>query len=94
VLFLNETASRWSGKENWAVGREQELRARLKEDAKDSNLTIHSNRLDVRVVNGALYPVSNITTLPKWGARMHSFDKIERMAKGEKIGRISHIRQA
>jgi hypothetical protein len=37
VLFLNETASGWSGEENWVVEREQELRARLKEDAKDSS---------------------------------------------------------
>jgi hypothetical protein len=69
VLFLNETASGWSGEENWAVEREQELRARLKEDAKDGNLTIPSNRLDVRVVNGALYPISNITNYTKMGGQ-------------------------
>jgi hypothetical protein len=65
------------GEENWAVEREQELRTRLKEDAKDSDLTIHSNRLDVRMVNGTLYPISNITNSTKMRVRMHGFDKIE-----------------
>ena len=46
--------------------REQELRARLKEDTKDSSL-IHSNRLDVRMVNGTLYPINNITNSTKMG---------------------------
>lgn len=68
VLFLNETASEWSGEENWAVEREQELRARLKEDAKDSGLTIHLNRLDVRMMNGTLYPINDITNSTKMGA--------------------------
>jgi hypothetical protein len=51
------------------VEKEQELRARLKEDAKDSGLTIHSNKLDVRMVNGALYPISNITNSTKMGGQ-------------------------
>jgi hypothetical protein len=49
--------------------REQELRARLKEDAKDSSLTIHSNRLNIRMMNGTLYPISNITYATKMGAQ-------------------------
>jgi hypothetical protein len=69
MLFLNETASGWSEEENWAVEREQELRARLKEDAKDSSLTIHLNRLDIRMVNGTLYPISNVTNSTKRGGQ-------------------------
>lgn len=49
--------------------RERELRARLKEDAKDSSLTIHLNRLDVTMVDGTLYPISNITNSTKMGGR-------------------------
>jgi hypothetical protein len=68
VLFLNETASEWGEEKKWAVEREQELRVRLKGDAKDSSLTIHSNRLDVRMVNGTLYPISNIINSTEMGS--------------------------
>jgi hypothetical protein len=45
VLFLNETASGWSWEENWALEREQEQRARQKEEVKNSSFTIHSTDL-------------------------------------------------
>ena len=48
---------------------EQELRARLKGDVKDSSLTIHLNRLDIRIVNSTLYPISNITNSTKMGVQ-------------------------
>jgi hypothetical protein len=89
VLFLNETTRGWSGEENWAVEKEQELRTRLKEDANDSGLTVHSNRLDVRMVNGTLYLIRNITNSTK----MRGQDVWLRQDRG-KIGCISHTRQA
>jgi hypothetical protein len=87
VLFLNETASGWSREENWALEGRQEQRARQKEEVKNSSFTIHSNRPDVRMMNGAFYPISNATEM---GVRMHGFNKIEGTAKSGKIGRISH----
>jgi hypothetical protein len=46
---------------NRALERVQELRARQKEDVKKSSFTKHSNRPNVRMMNGALYPISNTT---------------------------------
>ena len=69
--------------------KEQELHTRLEEDANDSGLTIHSNRLDVRMVNGTLYLLTNITNSTK----MRGQDAWLRQDR-EKIGCISHTRQA
>ena len=68
VLFLNETTSGWSREENWALEGRQEQRARQKEEVKNSSFTIHSNRPDVRMMNGALYPSAMLPTLSKWGS--------------------------
>lgn len=47
------------------TGGRQEQRARQKEEVENSSFTIHSNRPDVRMMNGAFYPISNAT---KWGS--------------------------
>ena len=69
--------------------KEQELHTRLEEDANDSDLTIHSNILDIRMVNGTLYLITNITNSTK----MRDQDAWLRQGRG-KISYISHTRQA
>ena len=64
--------------EKLALECEQELCAWQKEGVKDSSFTIHSNRPDVRLMNGALYPITDSTQM---GFRMRGFNKIEGMVK-------------
>jgi hypothetical protein len=60
VLVWNETASGWSGRENWALEIEGE---RLEENDMGQKLTVREDRLDIRMMNGSFYP-TNSTTNP------------------------------
>jgi hypothetical protein len=62
VLFRNETASGWTGMENWALEMEEELGARLKDDGSS---TVHMNRRDGRMSNNPFYPSGNTTNLSR-----------------------------
>ena len=55
--------------ENRVLEKEQELRTRQKKVVKDNGFTVHSNRPDVRMMNGALYPISNPTYLTQMGVQ-------------------------
>jgi hypothetical protein len=56
VLVWNETASGWSGRENWALEMEEE---RLEEDVMGYRSTVRVDRLNIRIMNGSFYPTNS-----------------------------------